>query len=107
MERVERSDARSAGEEAMDSSRWYRMSIRFDTPGRALRSYEIPSMESVRADLIFLVISARVSVMRMREFGFGSDFDIFFVGSAKLMTRFAGARIVSGSVKMGSLEGYA
>ena len=37
--------------------------------------------------------------MRMRDSGFGSDFDIFLVGSRSDMMRFAGDRMVCGSGK--------
>jgi hypothetical protein len=48
-------------------------------------------MESVSAPLTFWAMVAAESVIRMRDFGFRADFDIFFSGCKSDITRFAGA----------------
>ena len=65
--------------------------MRLDTPGRAEGSYVTPSILSVRATRSFLDIVDDESVIRIRDLGFGADFDIFCVGRSRAITRFAGA----------------
>lgn len=64
---------------------------RFDTPGRFSGSYDTLFVESVTADMIFRWMSSGVSVINIREAGFGSDFDILTKGLVRDFIRFAGA----------------
>jgi hypothetical protein len=62
-----------------------------DTPGRFEGSYVTPSILSVRATRSFFVIVEDESVIKIRDLGFGADFDILWVGRSRAITRFAGA----------------
>ena len=63
------------------------ISIRFDTPGFASRSWRTSVSESVTADLIFFVIAFGSSSTPIVPCGESSDFDIFRVGFWRSMTR--------------------
>ena len=63
------------------------ISIRFDTPGFASRSWRTSVSESVTADLNFLTIAFGSSSTPTVPCGESSDFDIFLVGFWRSITR--------------------
>lgn len=67
------------------------MSSKFDIPGRAAVSYEMPGKESVSAEATLERIWSGLSVIRILERSASCDLDIFAVGSVKDMMRRTGA----------------
>ena len=60
-------------------------------PGLLSGSYVTPDSESVTAALIFRAMSSALSVIKILDFSFGLDLDIFSCGRASDIILLAGA----------------